>query len=42
MPLLNRKSSPWKAILDLPVKFQPGDRRIVIAIRGKNGAVGGD
>jgi PPOX class probable F420-dependent enzyme len=42
MPLLNRKYWPWKAILDLLMKFRPGDRRIVIAIREKNGAVGGD
>jgi PPOX class probable F420-dependent enzyme len=42
MPLLNRKYWPWKAVLDLLMKFRPGDRRIVVAIRTKNGAVGGD
>ena len=42
MPLLNRKYWPWKGLLDLLMKFRPGDRRIVIAIMVENGAVGGD
>ena len=42
MPLLNRKYWPWKALLDLLMKFRPGDRRVVVAIRARNGAVGGD
>ena len=46
MPLLNRKYWPWKGILDLLMKFRPGDRpgdrRIVIGIVPGNGAVGGD
>ena len=42
MPLLNRKYWPWKAMLDFLVRFRPGDRRIVIAITERNGAVGGD
>ena len=42
MPLLNRKYWPWKAMLDLLMRFRPGDRRIVIAIAARDGAVGGD
>ena len=42
MPLLNRKYWPMKGLLDLLMKFRPGDRRIVIAIVAKDGAVGGD
>ena len=42
MPLLNRKYWPWKAALDLLMKLRPAKRRIVIAIRRENGAVGGD
>lgn len=34
MPLLNRKYWPWKGLLDLFVRLRPGDRRIVIAIKG--------
>jgi uncharacterized protein len=39
MPLLNRKYWPWKGLIDLAMKFRPGDRRIVIAL---DGAAGGD
>lgn len=33
MPLLNSKYWPWKGLLDLFMRFRPGDRRIVIAIQ---------
>ena len=43
MPLLNRKYWPWKGLLDLFMRLRPGDRRIVIEIRGvDDGAGGGD
>ena len=33
MMLLNRKSWPWKQLLDLFARFRPGHARVVIAIR---------
>lgn len=33
MRLLNRKYWPWKAMLDLFVRFRPGGERVMIAIR---------